>query len=573
MILLLKLTLFGAGLALLYSWCFEMVFTNVFSKDENQYSHFAINILLGMAVLSGLLGFWSLFLRVDALALKVFSVLPVLILGAGWKYFLVRIKILFQQVIQLGVIAWACFSVFLIFALYMAASASVTYDTGLYHAQSIRWIETYPVIKGAANIHDRLGFNSSLFLLAAFFGFSWEGWHSYQVPGLILFSGFSIYSLYILGNDGRRWLLSKWVAGGYFVYLWLEKGMIIWFASPTADLSSAFTSWAIFLLAMNYIEHEDAQPSDLKMAVLFSLGLFNVALKVSSLPVVLIGLYFIWQRRGVFFPKVPAILFFVFTIVLAPWLLRNMLISGYLVFPFYQLDILPVDWKVPYHAAVTASQTIRAWGFVPYENPSAVMAMSFSEWFPKWMNTLPPADTTVLYLLIAGIFALLVFEIYRGWREYARYAPIYFVIIAGCAYWFLQSPSPRFGYGFLIPMVFFQFAPWLNFLFEKMRARPGLIFGSICLALALQVVYFAGQFPLKSWKRYLNTYKTYPTVDTFHWKAGWADVYTPVVNEKSIVVLDAQCWYDPFPCSPFPIDGLSMRGKTIEDGFYIKGNQ
>ncbi len=57
------------------------------------------------------------------------------------------------------------------FCLYLGAlipgSTNSHYDTGLYHTQAIRQIMEYPMILGAANIHMRLGYNSSLFQTAA----------------------------------------------------------------------------------------------------------------------------------------------------------------------------------------------------------------------------------------------------------------------------------------------------------------------------------------------------------------------------------------------------------------------
>jgi hypothetical protein len=44
------------------------------------------------------------------------------------------------------------------------------YDTGLYGAQALRWIQTYSIIPGIANVHGRLGFNSSVFLCIATLG-------------------------------------------------------------------------------------------------------------------------------------------------------------------------------------------------------------------------------------------------------------------------------------------------------------------------------------------------------------------------------------------------------------------
>lgn len=40
-------------------------------------------------------------------------------------------------------------------------------DTGLYHAQAIRWIEEYGVVPGLGNLHSRFAYNSAAFPLCA----------------------------------------------------------------------------------------------------------------------------------------------------------------------------------------------------------------------------------------------------------------------------------------------------------------------------------------------------------------------------------------------------------------------
>jgi hypothetical protein len=59
---------------------------------------------------------------------------------------------------------------FLFFPFYsfiIAFQAPENYDTGLYHIQSIKWIEEYGVTPGLANLHGRFGFNSNLFTIIA----------------------------------------------------------------------------------------------------------------------------------------------------------------------------------------------------------------------------------------------------------------------------------------------------------------------------------------------------------------------------------------------------------------------
>lgn len=46
-------------------------------------------------------------------------------------------------------------------------------DTGLYHAQAIRWIEEYGVVPGLGNLHSRFAYNSSALCLCALYSLKW----------------------------------------------------------------------------------------------------------------------------------------------------------------------------------------------------------------------------------------------------------------------------------------------------------------------------------------------------------------------------------------------------------------
>ena len=48
-------------------------------------------------------------------------------------------------------------------------------DTGLYHAQAIRWIEEYGVVPGLGNLHSRFAYNSAAFPLCAVYSMRWLG--------------------------------------------------------------------------------------------------------------------------------------------------------------------------------------------------------------------------------------------------------------------------------------------------------------------------------------------------------------------------------------------------------------
>lgn len=73
----------------------------------------------------------------------------------------IRLTVTPQRVILILVL-------FFLFA-YGTASGLEHYDTGLYHAQSIRWIEEYGIVPGLGNLHSRLAYNSAAFSLSALY--------------------------------------------------------------------------------------------------------------------------------------------------------------------------------------------------------------------------------------------------------------------------------------------------------------------------------------------------------------------------------------------------------------------
>ena len=56
--------------------------------------------------------------------------------------------------------------IFLLMA-YGTSHGIMHYDSDLYHAQAIHWIEDYGIIKGLGNLHVRLAYNSAAFPLSA----------------------------------------------------------------------------------------------------------------------------------------------------------------------------------------------------------------------------------------------------------------------------------------------------------------------------------------------------------------------------------------------------------------------
>jgi hypothetical protein len=74
-------------------------------------------------------------------------------------------------------IVWGASALILVYVL-SRPQFRLSYDTGLYHLQTLQWIKTQPIVPGLANLHSRLAVNSAIFLLAAVADEDGIGWVS-----------------------------------------------------------------------------------------------------------------------------------------------------------------------------------------------------------------------------------------------------------------------------------------------------------------------------------------------------------------------------------------------------------
>src|SRR5882762_10752333 len=143
---------------------------------------------MGLAVSVTILEIWSLLLPIT-------SSVTVLLLCIGVLGFLANRSTLFSHLkFTLQTSRWL-FLLGVAFAFFLALRSCGPceyYDTGLYGAAAVRWIQTYPAVPGLASLHGRLGFNSSVFLYIATLGQGvWKG------LGFHLFTGFLLSALWV----------------------------------------------------------------------------------------------------------------------------------------------------------------------------------------------------------------------------------------------------------------------------------------------------------------------------------------------------------------------------------------
>ena len=126
--------------------------------------------IAGLAAATVYAQFWSLAGGIGAaanLVLCLLCLVPAIFLRPQLRHFFERKALPPRSKLHLAKVTALCLLV--LFFAYAASHGYLHVDTGLYHAQSIRWAEEYGAVPGLALLHNRLGYNSAAFPLTALY--------------------------------------------------------------------------------------------------------------------------------------------------------------------------------------------------------------------------------------------------------------------------------------------------------------------------------------------------------------------------------------------------------------------
>ena len=147
-------------------------------------------------------------------------------------------------------------------------------------------------------------------------------------------------------------------------------------------------------------------------------------------------------------------------VTIVPWLVRTVILSGYLLYPFPSLDLFDMDWKIPAAEAALDAAEIRTWG--RGINNAALVDLPVWEWFPGWFRESLPvvgkalvaADIVCLPVFIALLAVQFRRGGYVGCGEDAERAASG-ACHGACILWFLAALGAllRYGYAYVLLVV------------------------------------------------------------------------------------------------------------------------
>jgi hypothetical protein len=250
-------------------------------------------------------------------------------------------------------------------------------------------------------------------------------------------------------------------------------------------------------------------------------------------------------------------------LVIAPLLIRNVIASGYLLYPSSVPDWFNPDWKYSLENLHRFQHYITSYARYPTEAVNGQESTNiFSlQWVPAWWKHLGFADQSLLCSIVALLVANLIFlkSFYRQQTNRARI--VFTIVLAGCLLWFFKAPDPRFGTGFLLTLSAALYLPF----FRETRFDKAI--GIINRALSWLVILL------------VSGYTVYRLVAFFApseiiYPAGIDRVDYTELNDKAIKIYlvndSAGCGLTPVPCISDSSLQFVPRGPSVIDGFKAK---
>ena len=531
-------------------------------RFKNADSRLAMGIILATVYAQ----IWSLFYKVGILANIVLLILCALSFLYGRKQIahlihVQRDKDSILKCIALGILIliWA----------YCTSRGYMHYDSDLYHAQSIRWIEEYGIVKGLGNIHVRFAYNSSFFALSALYSMPYLfGQSMHSINGLMALL-LSIEALRIVYAWKRRKLfLSDFARAAALYYLTLIYREVM---APASDYAIMCTVFYIVIKWLVQLEEEQESDQVTPYALLCVAGVYAVSLKLTAGLILLLTIkpaaMLIQQKRWK-----EIMLYVCMGIgVITPWLIRNAWISGYLLYPFPALDLFPVDWKIPVQAAALDAAEIKTWG--RGLNNAALVDLPITEWFPQWFRTTLPMLGKLFILadilcLVAGILVMIE-KACRKKRQQWDSLLVWSAVAASYLFWQLSAPLLRYGYAYVLLLItlttgiFWRSIQNYNAIRKHQYRSEWIVPDKIlcCLLLLLGAAklwslgsYIVGQSALP----YYVKQQDYGTYELESYEVEGATFYYPVSGDR--------VGYDAFPAIPRKTEFMFM-GETLKQGF------
>jgi len=539
----------------------------LFKIDNQQYPPLTIIFILGLCIVTTICGYLSLFINLGLTAFVLTFLAAIFIFIYYYKEIVGLFKEYLNKLFSFKKYLLIIFAFSIFFIVVKSTNPPASVDTGLYHAQAIKWSEEYRVVPGLGNLHGRLAFNFSWFLPSALFSLSFLKIQPFHVlnPLLLIF-------VLIMSFEAGDEIIKGHISFANLLKIAIIIPIILVFKNqlspPNVDMPAALLILVLFIYFIEMLENETPISDGLGPIIVALIAVYGCTVKLSSIPIMVFGIFITLKKIMAKKYTDMLIILGIILIILAPWIIRNIILSGYLVYPFQSLDFFNFDWKIPLKAVVAESRAVSNYARNPGLIPDEWLSGGLSSWFPSWLHYVITGYRKKLEFIVMPALFILAAIIINSFREKSlrinydairKYKIVYLTAVTGVIFWFFTAPDLRLGYGFIM------ITPLLVFIPITASYRPfvakSLLWLTFLVLLYFEIVFITGDLP--ALKNRLILPAPYPEVALQTIRVGEQVVYVPQAKT-------GLCWYAPLPCTPYPVANLEFRGNNLQDGFRSK---
>ena len=542
-----------------------------------------LRLLIGFMLTNVYAEIWSIFLPVNMWAVYILVFITLVIAYMCKQDMAETVNI--SKAPKPAVIASV--AVILLMA-YGSSRGYMHYDTTLYHASAIRWIEEYGVVPGLANLQSRYGYNSAEFAHNALYSFKW-----YTGRSLHCTTGFlAMVSAHLLYDKelftGRRTIQSvDFVRIGLLYYLGVLFAQMV---SPASDYVANLLIFDILILMLGRVK-DRTLPAD-HYVLISLLAIYGITVKVSLAPMVLICLipfvYYIIKKdvRSILFCIVSGL------VIAVPYFIRGYILSGWILYPSTLIKLGNPDWQVPIGEAQYDAKEISMWGR-GITDATKWSEVTLTNWIPSWFAALDTVEKVLITAVIASTVVLVAIEIRlalsknRGELQRNNILlelPIAWIMLLGVVTWFVGAPLVRYGLGFILSFPLLVVGILYELVFREVRIvginkdrtgsdRSSPVERKEIVGRALFLI-IAGVMVLMKVKGLVVDIAGSLDRDCLIWQQDYEDpeAFTYEVNGVTIYVAKngGGMGYNKFPSSIEVKDNIELRGSELKDGFRVK---
>ena len=460
--------------------------------------------------------------------------------------------------------SWSALSVLLFFTswvivLLFNAGPLAMDDTESYHIQSIKWIQEYGSVPGIANLHERYGFNSSWFIDAALFSFSNKSTGGFTVLNGVL----SVWLCYWCISKINRFQKENNYPNAFAVMVVFLTSMIVWplIRGNAATTNYDFVTTCCVIILFTEIFFSKDFAAQIEWLIW---PVYLVTVRIVNFPVLLLSLIalvaFIHQKKfkSLFLPIACCLL------LIIPFIIRNVIISGYPFFPSTSFNLADVDWKADPQIAESWVEFIRYFNRVSTEYLDLEQTKALgSNWVSSWYKYLFPYNKVLVVASLAGILSFLPSRVH--WKNKNQLV-LTATSILWLISWFFIAPDPRFAYGVLVFGIML-FGHHSALLIRNIRLLKLLMRIGIMVITAGSLFYFISKLSKEHAQRNFVVASKLPQPPL---KKFLVDGITISIPEPIYNNWNARCYGTDLPCL-YRIDHrLRLRGKDISSGFRLE---